>query len=374
MTNQNSKLAAAALCAFFGGLTPSHAQQAAPAPQTAPAQQAGANTDACQPAPKGAAPQGKHWYYHTDRSAGRKCWYLGDAGMKTTTSRVATQPKTSSTPATPDADATAAAPSPTPAAKQTATAPVQTQRAPVATSETGTTSGLSADNNEPATTQATTGSAASTPLLTQQWPDADAFRPSQTTGAATSFANSPEANSPPANLQPPNSQAPSPAPSAAPPPSTKSATAPLTPSATPSDQSASLASWGTILGALFFVLAFAGLLGFITFRYLGRTGAMVSNTPNRRRDIWGNSGEETPPPAPSYADMIAPSRHAFTARTPKTPQDLDEIEQLLRRAAREPAPANANSRVDPAGRARTPTTPSAARASVARLAEWSRPR
>ena len=294
--------------------------------------------------------------------------------MKTTTSRVATQPKASSTPATPDADANAAAPSPTPAAKQNAAAPAQTQRAPVATSETGSTSGLSTGNNEAATTQATTGSAASTPLLTQQWPDADAFRPSQTTGAATSFANSPEANSPPANLQPPNSQAPSPAPSASPLPSTKSEAAPPMPSAAPSDQASGLSSWGTILGALFFALAFAGLLGFITFRYLGRTGGTASSTPNRRRDIWGNNSEETPPPAPSYADMIAPSRHAFTARMPKTPQDLDEIEQLLRRAAREPAPANANSRVHPAGRARTPTTPSAARASVARLAEWSRPR
>ena len=43
---------------------------------------------------------------------------------------------------------------------------------------------------------------ASAPLLTQRWPQADAFRPSQTTGAAT-----PLANSQPANLQQASSQA-----------------------------------------------------------------------------------------------------------------------------------------------------------------------
>lgn len=31
---------------------------------------------ACLAAPNGAAPQGEHWYYHFERQAGRKCWYL----------------------------------------------------------------------------------------------------------------------------------------------------------------------------------------------------------------------------------------------------------------------------------------------------------
>jgi hypothetical protein len=38
---------------------------------------------ACNAAPKSPPPQGSHWYYRTDRSLGRKCWYLASAGQKT---------------------------------------------------------------------------------------------------------------------------------------------------------------------------------------------------------------------------------------------------------------------------------------------------
>ena len=36
----------------------------------------------CQAAPKGAPPQGSHWYYRTDRATGRKCWYLAEKNRK----------------------------------------------------------------------------------------------------------------------------------------------------------------------------------------------------------------------------------------------------------------------------------------------------
>ena len=39
--------------------------------------------DECLAKPKGVAPAGKHWYYNTNRSTQRKCWYLDDAGEKT---------------------------------------------------------------------------------------------------------------------------------------------------------------------------------------------------------------------------------------------------------------------------------------------------
>src|SRR3954453_19561581 len=32
--------------------------------------------DNCLPRPKGAAPQGSHWYYRVDRAAKRNCWYV----------------------------------------------------------------------------------------------------------------------------------------------------------------------------------------------------------------------------------------------------------------------------------------------------------
>jgi hypothetical protein len=37
----------------------------------------------CLASPKSYAPPGRHWYYRSDRAKGRKCWYLGGAGIKT---------------------------------------------------------------------------------------------------------------------------------------------------------------------------------------------------------------------------------------------------------------------------------------------------
>src|SRR6476661_4991106 len=47
----------------------------APASDAAPA-------ETCLAAPKGVAPQGRHWYYHLDRASQRKCWYLAEKGRK----------------------------------------------------------------------------------------------------------------------------------------------------------------------------------------------------------------------------------------------------------------------------------------------------
>lgn len=36
----------------------------------------------CHASPKGAPPEGSHWFYTVDRAENRKCWYLGDEGTK----------------------------------------------------------------------------------------------------------------------------------------------------------------------------------------------------------------------------------------------------------------------------------------------------
>lgn len=350
MTNRNLKLATVALSAILGGLTPSLAQQAAPAEQqTAPAQQVNA-AEACQPTPKGAAPQGKHWYYHTDRSAGRKCWYLGEAGIKTTTSSSAAKRKSD----------------PTPAARQDTdnahaeTSASQTPKPPVARSsppaEPEATSHAAPQATETVTAQPTATIAASAPLLTERWPGADAFHPaSQTTGQSTPLANS----------QPATSDAAPPAPAMTP------AAAPPAPPVRSSEQASDLTPWRVIFGAAFLVLALIAILALVTFKYFWRTDGVARNAPAQRRNIWGEA-EDMAASSSSYTDMIAPSRWAGAARASRTPQDLDEIEQLLRRAAREPE--NVISLADPAIRARTPTAPSAARASAAPRARSSRPR
>lgn len=49
-------------------------------------------TDECLTTPKGEIPQGKHWYYRSERSTQRRCWYLRDEG------EASPQAATSSTP------------------------------------------------------------------------------------------------------------------------------------------------------------------------------------------------------------------------------------------------------------------------------------
>lgn len=52
-----------------------------------------ANADTCLTAPKGAAPEGGHWYYRIERPSLRKCWRLVQKGQKEQTAvRDAPQP------------------------------------------------------------------------------------------------------------------------------------------------------------------------------------------------------------------------------------------------------------------------------------------
>jgi hypothetical protein len=41
-----------------------------------------AETDECISKPDSSAPQGRHWYYRTDRTSKRQCWYLGEERAK----------------------------------------------------------------------------------------------------------------------------------------------------------------------------------------------------------------------------------------------------------------------------------------------------
>jgi hypothetical protein len=50
-------------------------------------------TDDCLTEPNGAPPQGSHWYYRTDRSTSRRCWYLGPQREKVKELREVAPPK-----------------------------------------------------------------------------------------------------------------------------------------------------------------------------------------------------------------------------------------------------------------------------------------
>jgi hypothetical protein len=88
--------------------------------------------DACLKAPRGVAPQGKHWYYRTERPSMRKCWYLAEKGL-TVTQRVAarTTPQ-AGTDEEPDAPATVASVPAAPAADVQVAPATNVSPAPVA--------------------------------------------------------------------------------------------------------------------------------------------------------------------------------------------------------------------------------------------------
>jgi hypothetical protein len=68
--------------------------------------------DECLEKPNAPSPQGSHWYYRTDRTNNRQCWYLGSergkAGTQATAPARAQSAKMSAPPAPPPAQATAA--------------------------------------------------------------------------------------------------------------------------------------------------------------------------------------------------------------------------------------------------------------------------
>ncbi|MHB0767355.1 hypothetical protein [Bradyrhizobium sp. 5.13L] len=67
--------------------------------QNAPSASSTANAAAeCLTSPKGAAPQGQHWYYRLERSTKRQCWYLRAAADKNGAKAAQTAQATSDTP------------------------------------------------------------------------------------------------------------------------------------------------------------------------------------------------------------------------------------------------------------------------------------
>jgi len=57
-----------------------------------------ARADDCLTAPNSDAPEGSHWYYHTDRKKGRKCWFLRT--LDGTTRHTAARSKSATAPTT----------------------------------------------------------------------------------------------------------------------------------------------------------------------------------------------------------------------------------------------------------------------------------
>ena len=84
MGNRTAKFISALIGSIIAGAPLAAVSQNAP---SAPSAASTENTAAdCLASPKGAAPQGQHWFYRVERATKRQCWYLRAEGAKATQS------------------------------------------------------------------------------------------------------------------------------------------------------------------------------------------------------------------------------------------------------------------------------------------------
>jgi hypothetical protein len=134
-----------------------------------------ARADDCLAAPQSAAPNGSHWYYHTDRANQRKCWFLGPPGQAGKLGHTAAKPTSAATAETASADTL------TPTSSATTQEPVQ---------EKGATPSTSESPPPPAGASSQTGAQApgAAPAATSVWPDPTAVGTVQTPNLVPSDA------------------------------------------------------------------------------------------------------------------------------------------------------------------------------------------
>jgi hypothetical protein len=258
MGNRTAKFISALVGSIIAGAPLAAVSQNAP---SAPSAASTENTAAdCLASPKGAAPQGQHWFYRVERTTKRQCWYLRAEGAKATQSAQATTDAPNTAPAAPpsvqNAHAEYIAAQTGPAASPPAPAAAATQQAP------------SAPNAN-----------AAQPAVATRWPDAASASPAPQPSAAPAAA--PAA----ASVQPSARPAASPAPVT------------LAAADAPADKpTGSLQMLLLVIGG---ALALAGLLASVIYRFAGgRARARAAD----RRVNWDHRQDESDSRAPWHAE------------------------------------------------------------------------
>ncbi|MBR0796663.1 hypothetical protein JQ615_14810 [Bradyrhizobium jicamae] len=293
MSNRSAIFAAALAAGMLGAANLAAAQTAAgTAEKTA---------DNCQPAPKGSAPAGSHWYFHLDRATQKKCWYLGEAKNKAAKAAAAQQPAAPAPDAT-AADDTSPQAQPQPQPQQTQSQPQPQPQpamrksvadahaevvsppaaaAPAAAPDASQASNPAADANAPADPNAPSSS------VTARWFDASSMGASNGTRLATPTP-APAATQADAT----QTDAPAPAPAAAAQAST--------------DRPSS--STQMLLIVMIGALALAGLVSALVVR-LTRTRTKAYEIDNEWHAPWDSLSRERAPP-------VAPKRERPTRAFP----------------------------------------------------------
>lgn len=222
----------------------------------------------CLASPKGAAPQGQHWFYRLERATKRQCWYLRAEGAKEGAKEGAN--------ATQSAQATPDAPNAAPAAPQS----VQNAHAEYITSQTS--AAASAPAPAAAATQpapGTTDANAAQLAVATRWPDAAPASPAPQPSPATAVA--PAA----ASVQPSAKPAASPA--------------PVTLAAADAPADKPTGSVQMLLLVIGGALALAGLLASVIYRFAGgRTRVQTAD----RRVNWDHRQDDDNSRAPWHTE------------------------------------------------------------------------
>ena len=258
MGNRTAKFISALAGSIIAGAPLAAVSQNAP---SAPSAASTENTAAdCLASPKGAAPQGQHWFYRLERATKRQCWYLRAEGAKTTQS----------------AQATADTPNAAPTAPQS----VQNAHAEYIAAQTGP----AASPPAPAATQPAPGATdanAAQPAVATRWPDAARASPAPQPSAAPAAA--PAA----ASVQPSAKPAASPA--------------PVTLAAADAPADKPTGSVQLLLLVIGGALALAGLLASVIYRFAGgRARARAAD----RRVNWDHRQDENDSRAPWHAEPV----------------------------------------------------------------------
>ncbi|MEY9184231.1 hypothetical protein ABIG06_005820 [Bradyrhizobium sp. USDA 326] len=312
MGNRTAKFISALVGSIIAGTPLAAVSQNAPTPSSA----VSAASD-CLTAPKGAAPQGQHWYYRLERTTKRQCWYLRAAGDKDSVKTAQTAQTTSDTPTTD-------APAPQQHAPQDARAEYLTPR-----------SGAAAQKTPNAPAQA----AAPTPVqqAAEQTADGNAQQPA----AATPWPDVSAASAPPA------------------PPAPTVVAAPAQPGAKPSKSPSPVAlaaadgtadkptgSLQTLLLVIGGALALAGMLGSVIYRF---AGARVRRQSADRHGHWGDremqdqdggrapwlpsAPADTQPLHPIDFDAVRPQPKKQTTKLAAIGREMELIDARRQRAA-----------------------------------------
>jgi hypothetical protein len=257
MPNRTAKFVSALVASFLAG-----------APLTTASYGAANPADECLSGPKAQTPQGGHWYYRIDRATKRHCWYLADQ-REPLSQTAAPNPPASAKPPPQNAEAATQ----TSVANAHAELPAQSPAAEL------TNRNANAVRSEDRDNAATPGGSTQRLLFTSRWPDSYSAEPS--INAVPSKGDPGTAVNPASQTKPTSVL-------------TAGRFAAADMSSKPPPYSAQMP-----LAALMGVLALAGIMGTVIFKFGGSRQLQPSQIRKRRGPIWESTDD----------DRIVLSRH-----------------------------------------------------------------